>query len=52
MVNVDVLEAQPWKTVGNMEVREKGGWKHQVYELDGKVQACIISPDGTSRTYG
>jgi hypothetical protein len=41
------FEGVPWCLI-----RESGdGWIMKVYRIDGDIEVCITSPDGTSRTF-
>jgi hypothetical protein len=32
-------------------VRHADGWELRVYEIEGDVEACLIDPEGKTRTY-
>jgi hypothetical protein len=40
-----------WRHDGDEAVRESGGYSLTVYRREGRIEACVKSPDGTFSTY-
>jgi len=47
----DRLEFVEWESADGMAIRRKGGWELRVYPVDDGIEAALIDPDGTVRTY-
>ena len=45
------FEGKTWEHQPEMMIRRADGWELRVYEVEGDVEACLIAPDGASRTY-
>ena len=40
-----------WEDHGQVLLRRAEGWELRVYKVEGDIEACLISPNGSSRTY-
>jgi hypothetical protein len=40
-----------WSQEDQSAVRRCGGWKLLVYQAEGQIEVCVISPDGKSSTF-
>ena len=45
------LEGTRWKFESGKISRKSGDWALSVYRADGDIEACLVAPDGTVKTY-
>jgi hypothetical protein len=47
----DRMQGATWVYTGEAVERRGGGWLLRVYDTDNGIEACLIEPDRSSRTY-